>query len=351
MNRLKKTDTLLFRFAIIFLIFTIVTLVVSGVATFVTQTEDYREQCGDNIRNIGRYLADMMSKDSEEVINCRRYYLENYDNINDTAVPIDFTEYSTARQSYEELFEAEYPGKVLNRDIAFDELSHEVQEKYFVYVLEKWILAFESARESFNIPYTYFVVPAEDESRAMFLVGGQRRPQENDSSLLRLNNLYMDTTDPDEPDDPDGEDYILFFNTYRTRTMLDEYQVWDNEYGTTYTYFTPLNIDGECMGIIGTEVDVAYVNRGIVSNALKEMTAIVIILVICSAITLEFISRQYIRRIKTLESGVREYSVEKDAAVAEKIEQNAVGRNEISDLSVQTAEMVREPCSDPLKPA
>ena len=342
MDKLRKTDTLLFKFAAVFLIFTIITLAVSGIATFITQTDDYRDQCGENIKNIGRYLSDMMTEDSEEVCNYRRFFLENFDSINDIEIPIDFTEYHTAKHEFDALFEKEYPGRVLGVDISFDELSYETKAKYFTYVYEKWVLAFEDARTTFGIPYTYFAVPNADESKAVFLIGGQRRPQEADEKLLRLNNMYMDTEDPDDPDDPDSEDYILFFRTYHAKEALPEYQVWDNEYGKTYTYFTPLNIGQDCLGIIGTEVDVAYVNKGIVANALKEMTAIAVILVVCSAFALIFINLNYIKRLEHLESGVREYASEKDPSVAEKMKTNAVGRNEISSLSLQTAEMVRE---------
>lgn len=77
MKELKKTDTLLFKFAAVFVVFTVITLTVSGLATFKTQTEDYREQCGQNIKNIGRYLADTMAANSEEVINYRSFFLDN----------------------------------------------------------------------------------------------------------------------------------------------------------------------------------------------------------------------------------------------------------------------------------
>ena len=255
---------------------------------------------------------------------------------------MDFTEYYSAKHEYEVLFNQTYPDMVLGVDIAFDDLSFDVQSKYFAYVYEKWVLAFEDARTSFGIPYTYLAIPYTDEIKAFFLVGGQRRPQENNDKMLRLDNMYMDSTDPDEPDSPDDEDYILFFRTYRAKQAQAEYQVWDNEYGTTYTYFTPLNIDNDCLGVIGTEIDVAYVNQGIVANALKEMSFIVIILVVCSALALIFISKCYISRIRNLEIEVREFSSSKDPSIAEKIDKNAVGRNEISSLSVQTADMVRE---------
>ncbi len=45
----KKTDSLLFKFAFIFAVFTVVTLLMSGINTYVNQTNSYKSQCEDRI--------------------------------------------------------------------------------------------------------------------------------------------------------------------------------------------------------------------------------------------------------------------------------------------------------------
>ncbi len=60
-----KTDSLLLRFAIIFLAFVLVTLIMSSFNIYYNQTNAYKKQCEDNMQNIAEYLKDSILMDSE----------------------------------------------------------------------------------------------------------------------------------------------------------------------------------------------------------------------------------------------------------------------------------------------
>ena len=71
----KKLHSLLFKFAVIFAIFTLITLLLSGITTYVNQTASYREQCELNIKNIGEYLQELILADSEDFLIFQEYFL------------------------------------------------------------------------------------------------------------------------------------------------------------------------------------------------------------------------------------------------------------------------------------
>ena len=57
---------------------------------------------------------------------------------------------------------------------------------------------------------------------------------------------------------------------------------WDNAWGHTYAYYTPLSINGTEMGLIGTEIDVATVNHEILRNALSAAAESAFAVFMCS---------------------------------------------------------------------
>ena len=73
----KRTNSLLFHFAVIFLIFTVVTLTMSGINTYVRQNEIYKAQCEENIRHIGEYLADLILEDGDDFVIYQEYYMND----------------------------------------------------------------------------------------------------------------------------------------------------------------------------------------------------------------------------------------------------------------------------------
>ena len=264
----KKTDSLVFKTGIIFLIFTILTLVFSAFSTYYNQQNIYKIQCEENIRNIGEYLARLIQERGDEFITYQDYYLSHYKDIN---IPYDFTEYHTAKRKFQDEFRKAYPDMTYGVDVQFDELSDELQELWFICTHEYWLLAFEQAREAFDIPYSYYLYVKEDTFTVVYMIDGERTVKEvNGEQYLYLGDEYYD----------DPTIYDFEWDTWFSGKTLDGYQIWDNEWGHTYAYYTPLYINGHKLGLIGTEIEVDKMNREIIRNTVKHCIALAAILII-----------------------------------------------------------------------
>ena len=95
---IKTTDGLLFKFAVIFTVFAIVSLLFSGIRTYMTQMKSYKAQCLENVRNIGDYLERLIQDAGEDFVNYQNYYMEHFSEV---LIPYDFDEYHTALTNFQ----------------------------------------------------------------------------------------------------------------------------------------------------------------------------------------------------------------------------------------------------------
>lgn len=326
----NRASSLVFKFGMLFLMFTIVTLLVSGVLTYYNQMKSYRRQCVDEIKALGVYLEEMMKAEGEDFVMYQNFYVEHYDEID---IPYDFDEYQTAWKNYDKLFRQQYPGKTLGEDIQLSELTKEVQKAYLIYRHEYWLLTFEQARESFQIPYTYYLLPSQEDHTIVYMIDGERtRKKDGKEQFLYLGDTYYNPP----------EKYPVEWKTWETGERQNQFQEWNNAWGHTYSYYVPLIINGRKMGLIGTEVDVTTVNKGILKNTFKQLGVIGVSLIVCVFFLLCFIERVYISRIEKLTLDVEQYAKEKDESVATQIDNKNKGRDELSVLAAQFANMIRE---------
>lgn len=332
---IKKTSGLLFKFAVIFGIFTVVTLVMSGISTYFNQMDAYKKECEQNIRNIGEYLDRLMQSEGEDFILYQQYYMEHFAEVD---IPYDFSDFQDAKIAFEELFVSRYPGKVFRKDISFEDLDEDVKKAYFIDRHEYWLLTFEKAREAFNIPYTYYLVPKEEQYIMVYMIDGERTHKNmyglksDEGEFLYLGDEYYD----------DPAVYTVQWDAWFSGKPPSGYQVWDNEWGHTYAYYTPLFIGGKKLGLIGTEIEVATVNKGILRNVLIQGSCSGIILILFVTLVLLVLNFKYISRLVHLQADVREYAALKNSEIATGIRRWAKGDDEISALARQFAIMILE---------
>ena len=342
----KRSHGLMFRFAIIFISFTIVVITVSGFATYLSQMSNYKKECENNIRNIGEYLAALIRQDEPDFAKYQEYYMNHY---RELKIDFDFTSFEEARGRFIKLFAERYPGQELGVDVQIEDTPEEVQEAYYIYKHEYWLLTFEEAREIFDIPYSYYLVMGDQRARVETLEGGQdpnynvcymidgertldKEKGKKDGKYLYLGDTFFNPR----------EDNELEWSTWETGKRQNGYKEWDNDYGHTYSYYTPLIIKGKKLGLIGTEIEVDTVNRGILMNTLKEIGIIAAIFIAGLILVMMFIRIRFIHRMMKLEKAMADYSKNKDIAVADEVEQEFAGRDEIDMLGRQFASMVRE---------
>ena len=325
-----KKRSLLFKFGLIFTIFTVIAVVLGGLATYYSQMESYRKQCEKNIRDIGAYLERLILQDKDNFAIYQKYYMAHFAEVD---IPFDFDNYRAAQAEYEKLFAMHHPGRTFGVDIEFDDLAPEVKKAWFIYYHEYWLLTFEEARAAFHIPYTYYLVPKEDIFYMVYMIDGERTAKkDSDGKILYLGDEYLDPL----------EKYPVQWEAWFTGKKLDKSQVWDNEWGHTYAYYTPLIINGKKLGLIGTEIEVKTVNEGILNNTLKQIAIVGAVVILCVLVLLWYINRRYISRIVRLGENIKEYAEVKDAAIAGKIERDVIGSDELASLSMQASAMILE---------
>lgn len=323
----RGIKSLSFKFTVIFAIFTVITLFMSGAVTYNSQIAIYREQCQANIRNISEYLCALMEDEGEETVAYQKYYMEHYKEMD---IPCDVTEYKSYKKKFDELFRQKHPGKVLGKDVQVDKLEPELQKAYCIYKHIYWILTYEEAREIFHVPYTYYVVPTGTADEVVYLVDAVREPREKEKKYIELG-----ITVP--------EDVVKYKNMWRawdTGKSPEDFDTFDNDFGHTYAYYVPLVINGETLGVVCTDTEVASVDHDILMNTLKQMVMIAAVMVVCVILLILFINRRYILRIVHLANYVSDYKINRDPLAAKSISDDVKGKDELAELSQETASMI-----------
>ncbi len=326
-----KRDSLLFRFAVSAVLFIVVVLLVGGISIYLNEEKIYHTQYEESALEIGKDLGQELMLDGEEFISLQKYFMEQSQQI---LIPYDFDgDFTAQKEEFETLFEEKYPDKRYGRDVAFEDLTSELKNVYATYRIEYWLNRFEKTEEAFDIPYAYYLVPTDSDYHMAYMIDAIREKKEVDGTA------YLDlATDIYEA----PEKQKAMWEAWTSGKTPQSHDVYATEYGHTYAYYTPLYINGEKIGLIGTEVYVDTVKKDILVNTTKKVGAMGLIFVVCCVIALWYLNRRYISKIVFLESNIREYAFEKDPMIAENIEKQAVGRDEIATLFQEVAAMIME---------
>ncbi len=329
----RQTDGLLFKFGVFFVIFTIVTLFLCSIMTYLSQMQSYKRQCQENIRMMGKYLESMILNEKEDFVNYQRYFMGHY---HDMEIPIDFDDFHEKKQDFHRLFHETYPGETFEDDMKFEDMTPELQKAFAEYQHEYWLMTFEDAGRDFNLAYCYYLTVEENEDdsyEVFYMLDAERTEREGSGGkYLHLGDQYHHTPENQEVE----------WTVWSTGKSVDRFQEWDNDYGHTYTNYVPLIIDGNKMGLICTEVDVDAVNLQILLNTLTQMLLVTVVLIICVIASLLFINKVFISKIVGLSGDVEKYSADKDATIAKDIEKYNNTGDELSDLAGQISSMIVE---------
>ena len=326
-----KNRKLTFKFTLMFVGFTLVTLVVSSILSYLNQMQLYKNQREESIQYIADYLDKLVVSDSDNFLNMQHYFIAHY---KEFKIPVDYgeEEIEKSRVRYETLKEAQFPGKVIGKDILYDELSDEVKAAHARYNYEYYRYMFEEAAKSFNVIYTYYLVPTGEPEHVYWFLDAIRDPEEEGSPNLLL---CVDIED-------DKEHHPRMWEAWDTEKRPEGYDIYDNEYGKTYAYYTPLFVNGEKLGIIGVEVEIAKVNHEILRATIRQMLMIGGVLIIFTLLLLTIIRANYIRKLTLTRDFIEEYSKTKNTEIAEQLAKEVTNSDEISTIMGKFAEMIYE---------
>ena len=326
---MKHRIKLIRQFAYLILVFVIVTITTTALVTYYSQMKQYKSMCKDRIMDVGDYLVGLLMEDPQDFLNCQEYYADHYSEIR---IPVDFNDYTAARDEFFRVFHEDYPGMTYKVDVMPDELSDELKRLYYTYRQEYWILTFEKSRESFGLPYTYYLLPDEESHYTVYMIDGERTEDPEHPGYLYMGDSYYE-----EP-----SDHELLWNTYLNGKRYDEVFEWNNKWGNTYSCYTPLIINDKCTGLVVTEINVSDVQNMIIKGTILLVLQLGIILIILTALLLFFINRYHISRINHLSEQIDDFASTRAYDTVEAIRGYPYGNDEISTLAENTADMIKD---------
>ncbi|MCR5746742.1 MAG: GGDEF domain-containing protein [Lachnospiraceae bacterium] len=277
------------------------------------------------------YLSDMLSDETLEFEKHQQFVIDHHEDI---LIPFDYDyNYEPAKQRFEELFNKEYPGKIYGRDIAFEDMSYELQLARAVYIQEYCLRIFENAQKRFNVAYTYYMVPEEQSLSCYYVIDAIR--EEKVVKGKRYIELALKI-------DENLEKAPVLWKVWKSVLDVHEFEIYNNEFGYTYGYYKPLTIKGHRLGLIAIDLEIMNVNKEILKRTIWQVFGIAMVLIICVFLLLFYINNKYIHKIDDLADNVKKYTVSKDPKIAGYIEYDVNTKDEISSLASQTALMIME---------
>lgn len=333
MITVKKRDSLIFKFAILFTVFIVITILLNGANNYVNQSNIYQKESKEKLESLAIYLNNLIMMEPEEFFEYQELLKKYGNQIN---IPVNFSGYAADKKKFYEMFNKEYPGKIPGLDIHYEEMNANLQKQYVIYKHRFWLPTFENAARDFGFVYAYYIYPIDEDLHMCWAVDAIREARIDEFGYeTPYINLLAIAEDP-------IESHKAMWETYETGKPVDYYDSYDNEYGKTIAYYYPVVIDGNTIGLIGTELKIDDANKSILQNTLAQSVNMAMILFITSSVMLAFINAKYISKIVKLEKNIRIYTITKNKNIADKIESKVKSKDELATLSKEVASMIRE---------
>ncbi|MCR5813475.1 MAG: hypothetical protein K6G15_03135, partial [Desulfovibrio sp.] len=250
-----KNMTLTVKFSIVFYVFMFIIILINGLNVFIIQVNDYKYQVEQNLKNISAFLSNMIEVEGQRFVYMQDFILNN---ISKFKIPSTFDgAYRKELEVFDREFVKTYPGKVFEVDIHFDDLSYELKFLYTEFMFRKWLNIFEKAKEKFNIKYAYYLVPSKEQLHMYWLLDFHRGISKFHGPDFI--NICADVYEP-------IEEHKKMWEAWETGLSPKGYDVYDNKYGKTYAYYTPLFIGDRKCGVIGVEIEIDRIRSDILST-------------------------------------------------------------------------------------
>ena len=326
-----KRQSLSLKLTYFFIALVLSVLLATGISTFMTHSSAYMKQNEQRLMNIVDYLTRLMEMDGVEFVYYQAAMLEYSDEI---LIPYDFDgDYHPAKVAFYNAFDEIYNTKALGTDVTYDEMSKELKILYGTYKHEYWLHVFETARDSFGIDYCYYTVPTGEDLNVYYMIDALREKRVVDGNDYILLNLEID-----QP----LSSHQHMWDAWNSGEYVPGFDMTNNEFGVNCGYFYPLIINGEKYGIVGADVSYEKINKAIVSDTLKHIVSIGIVVFIICAILSWTIGAKYVSRLLKLKDEISEFSETKNPDISYRLVQDVKGDDEIYDLAKQTSIMISE---------
>ena len=120
------------------------------------------------------------------------------------------------------------------------------------------------------------------------------------------------------------------------------FDVFDNEFGYTYAYYSPVWVNNNEIGLVCADISVKKVNSTIIKNVLYQSAGLAAVLLVSILIMVGLLQKIFLYRFVYLEKNIIRYAESKDETLAGMIRDCEQGNDEIKSLSDQFANMITE---------
>ena len=328
-----KKKSLAKQFEALFILFTLVTILVSSLMNYLNQTRMYHRSCVESLQQMTSHLSGLIQAEGDEFVNLKQWFSAHTEEVQ---IPLDFREdLPRAKSAFQEYISAHYPGRAFGVDLRFEELDHEAQKLYVNYRFEHWFQVFTDSSQEFELSYVYFLYPEEDKDHVMnYMLDATMTPvttQDGKVILFLGDQVYENPAE-----------FKYMWNAWDSGTPQDGFDSMDNEFGYVYTYCYPLLIDGEKVGLVCADISVDRVNSEILATVVGQTLVSLAILAVATYLLYLFLNRRILKRIGWLENQVETYAQDKLPAISQEILDNRGQEDELGSLAGRFAGMITE---------
>ena len=328
-----KKKSLVRRFGVQFILFALVTIVVSGLVAYSFQTKQFHEDSQNNLRKLNSHLVDMIQLEGDEMLHLKQWFSEHPDLVE---VPVNFREdLPKTKAAFEQYFSANYPGKTFGTDLPFDDLDFEGKRLYANYGFEKWFTVFFDARDQFELSYVYLIYPDESKDHTMIYMFDPTmgtKTTEDGREVLFLGDVVYE----------DPKLHYYMWEAWEKGGVSSGFDTMDNEFGHVYTSSLCVKVSGEKVGVLCADISVEQVRSDIIHAVLMQSLASTAVLIIASLWLFFFTRKELLERIVRLGKDVDIYSQDKDPAISDHLLKNRGRNDELGELSDRFAGMITE---------
>ena len=326
-----KKDTILIRFTGIFFLFMSIIIILNACNTYSLQRESHNANIEKTLKHISAYLENLIRMEGGKFLYMQDFMLQNPSALK---VPSTFSgDFRQEKENFEAAFARTYPGMIFEKDVPFDALPFEMKLLFTEYMFRKWLAIFETAKDKFEIKYAYYLVPSQEPLHMYWLIDFHRGVSKYYGP--EFINICADVFEP-------AEEHKKMWEAWNTGTTPKGYDRYDNKYGKTYAYYTPLILEGEKRGVIGIEIETDAIESAILYSALLQIVYMSLVTILCICALLYIIHRTYLAKIENLQKYVNFYATSKDIKIADRIDASVTGGDELSLLAKSISSMIHE---------
>ena len=328
---MKNKKSLALQFGVLFLLFALVTTVISGFVIYEEMTDTYHEECVTDLNKFTQHVVGLMKKEGTELSDIKAWF-ESHPG--EFRIPVDFrADIPVSRAAFLNYMIEHYGATMPYDGISFAELDETAQRLYMTWRFEYWFAVMLDATDEFHFSYVYFIYQTPGKEYTMTYLFDPSMAvetlEDGTEALVFGEQVYEDPTE-----------HAVMWRTWETGEDQHAVDSVDNEYGYMYTYCQPLIIDGEKVGLLCADSSVDRVTEE-TRTAVQHLSMISAgILLLATILLYILLGRKILSRIIRLEKNVKTYSETKDPKTAETIRANKGPNDELGSLSDRFADMI-----------